>query len=182
MKYYLVALFDDESYKQIETIQKNFSKKSRSYKNFPLPHITLEIVEDPDMEKLDTLLTKIIKPYKRFKVELKDIINFSEPNKSVNLRVEKKGYISRLSRNINDTLKLHGFSVKNCIETFGLNVSLTSTNITQKEWKKNEFEAAFSSARIQEFYDMGKIDRIEIWKSANNKKEVIVKSYKLKTH
>ena len=27
MRYYLVALFDDDSYKQIEPIQKNLSKK-----------------------------------------------------------------------------------------------------------------------------------------------------------
>ncbi|MBL4930531.1 2'-5' RNA ligase family protein [Clostridium paridis] len=182
MRYYLVALFDDESYKQIEPIQKSISKKHRLYKNLPTLHITLEIIEDPNIEKLDAVLTKIINPYKRFKVELKDIICFNEPHKSVNLKVEKKGYISRLSRNINDTLKLHGFNVRDNIEYWDLHVSLANSNFAQREWKKNEYELACSTAKTQGFYDMAKIDRIELWKPVNNKKEMVIKSYRLKTY
>lgn len=182
MRYYLVALFDDDSYKSIEPIQKNLSKKYRLYKNLPTLHITLEVIENPNLDKLDEVISKIIKPYKRFKVELKDIICFGEPHKSVNLKVENKGYIKRLARNINDTLKLHGFSVRENISEWDLHVSLANTNFAQREWKKQEYEIACSTAKIEGFYNMAKINRIELWKPVNNKKDMVIKTYNLKTY
>lgn len=182
MKYYLVALFDEESYKLIEPIQKNLSRKHKLYRNLPTLHITLEVIDNPNIEKLDAILEKIIRPYKRFKVELKDILCFSEPYKSVNLKVENKGYIKRLARNINDTLKLHGFNVRQTIDDWDLHISLASTNFPQREWKKQEYEIACSSAKNQDFHDMARVDRIELWKAINNKKETIVKTYPLKSY
>ena len=44
MKYYLVALFDDESYKNLNPIQKNLSKKFRANRNSPAPYIPLEVI------------------------------------------------------------------------------------------------------------------------------------------
>ncbi|ERK28622.1 MULTISPECIES: 2'-5' RNA ligase family protein [Clostridium] len=181
MRYYLVALFDDDSYKQIEPIQKNLSKKYKLYRNLPKLHITLEVIEDPDIEKLDIVLSKIFKPYKRFKVELKDILCFNEPYKSVNLKVESKGYIKKITRNVNDTLKLHGFRVRDNIDNWDLHVSLANTNFAQREWKKNEYEIACSTAKTEGFYNLAKISKVELWKPINNKKEMVIKSYELKT-
>ena len=45
MKYYLVALFDDESYKNLNPIQRNLSKKYRANRNSPIPYIPLEDLE-----------------------------------------------------------------------------------------------------------------------------------------
>ncbi|WP_040214697.1 2'-5' RNA ligase family protein [Clostridium polynesiense] len=181
MRYYLVALFDEESYKAIEPIQRSMSRKYKLYRNLPTLHITLEIIEDPDLNKLDEILYKIFKPYKRFKVELSDIICFDEPHKSVNLKVESKGYIKRIARSVNETLKLHGFNVRPCIDNWDLHVSLANTNFASREWSKNEFNKACTLAKRDGFYNMAKIARIELWKPINNKKEMVVKSYPLKT-
>lgn len=181
MRYYLVALFDEESYKTIEPIQKNISKKHRLYKNLPTLHITLEVIDNPNLDKLDEILQKIIQPYKKFKVELSDIICFGDPYKSINLKVESKGYIKRLTRRINDTLKLYGFSVRENIDNWDLHVSIANTNFAQREWKKQEFEIACSNAKIEGFHNMAKIDRIELWKPVNNKKDMIIKTYDLRS-
>ena len=54
MKYYLVALFDDVSYKNLSPIQRSLSKKYRSNRNSPIPYIPLEVIENPNIDKLNT--------------------------------------------------------------------------------------------------------------------------------
>lgn len=180
MKYYLVALFDNDSYKDIEVVQKNICRKYKIYRNLPVLHITLEIVGDPDMNKLDEIVSKILKPYKKFKVEVSDVICFDEPYKSVNLKVENKGYINRLARILNDTLKLHGFDVRDTIQGWDLHVSLANTNYAVREWSKREYNLACNAAKREGFYKLATVDRVELWKPINNKKEMVVKSYQLK--
>lgn len=181
MRYYLVALFDDDSYKQIEPIQKSLSRKYKLYKNLSKLYITLEVIEDPDVKKLDMVLNKIIRPYKRFKVELKDAVCFNEPYRALNLKVESKGYIKKIARNVNEILKLHGFQISDTMNKDTLHVSLANTNFSQKELKKSEYDEACNSGKTESFYNLAKIDRIELWKSSSHKKETIIKSYVLKT-
>jgi 2'-5' RNA ligase len=180
MKYYLVALFDNNSYKDIEEVQRNICRKYKIYKNLPVLHITLEIIGDPDMDKLDEIVSKILKPYKKFKVEVSDVICFDEPYKSVNLKVENKGYINRLARILNETLKLHGFDVRDTIQGWDLHVSLANTNYAVREWSKREYNSACNAAKREGFYKLATVDRVELWKPINNKKEMVVKSYQLK--
>ncbi|MBU5592331.1 2'-5' RNA ligase family protein [Clostridium sp. MSJ-4] len=181
MKYYLVALFDKDSYKSIEDIQRNISKKYKLYKNLPTLHITLEVIDDPNLNKLDEILTDILKSYKQFKVEISDVICFNEPYKSVNLKVENKGYIQRLNRVINDKLKLHGFNVRNRASEWDLHISLANTNFASREWSNHEFLNACTKAQNEGFYKLAKIERIELWKPINNKRDMLIKSYPLKT-
>ncbi|ERI95203.1 hypothetical protein HMPREF1982_00428 [Clostridiales bacterium oral taxon 876 str. F0540] len=180
MKYYLVALFDTESYNAMETIQKSICKKYKIYKNIPMLHITLEVIDDPDIDKLSKIITDILKPYKKFKVETNGIVCFDPPYKSVNLKIENKGYIIRLARTINDTLKLHGFNVRENIDNWDLHVSLANTNYAVREWSGREYVAACNSAKQEGFYRLAKIERIELWKPINNRKEMLVKSFPLR--
>ena len=181
MRYYLVALFDEESNKAIEPLQRSMSKKYKLYRNLPTLHITLDIIDDPDLNKLDEVLNKIIKPYKRFKVELSEVRHYEQPYKSVNLRVTSKGYIKRLARSINDTLRLHGFNVRQSSDKWDLFVPLTCTNYSSKDFNKNESFKAGTIAKQDGYNAMAKISRIELWKPVNNKKETIVKSYSLRS-
>ncbi|WP_061316669.1 2'-5' RNA ligase family protein [Clostridium botulinum] len=180
MKCYLVALFDKEDYYKIEKIQRDISKKYKIYRNLPMLHITFEVIEDPNINKLEEVIEKIIKPYKKFKVEINGAICFDPPYKSVNLKIENKGYIMRLARIINDTLKLHGFKVRENIENWDLHVSLANTNFASREWSAKEYISACSNLKGVGMHEMAKIDRIEIWKPINNKKEMVIKSFPLK--
>ncbi|GLC30324.1 2'-5' RNA ligase family protein [Clostridium omnivorum] len=182
MKYYLVALFDNESHEAMESIQKNVCRKYKLSKNTPILHITLEAVEDPDFEKLYRVICDILKPYKKFKIETTGVLCSEPPYKSVNLKIENKGYIIRLARTINDTLRLHGFNVKENADNFNLHVSLGSTNYPNKEWSNKEYVAASLNTKSQTPYWLAKVDRIELWKATNNKKDMLVKSFPLKDY
>jgi hypothetical protein len=182
MKYYLVALFDKDSYSFVENIQKSVCKKYKLYKKLPILHITLEVIDDPNLDELDKIVTEFIKPYKKFKVELNRAICFSHPYKSVNLKVEPKGYIMRIARNINDKLKLLNFNVSSNIDNCDLHVSLGSTNYSTRQLPAEEYRIACESTQKNDPQSMAKIDRIELWKPINNKKNITVKSYVLKEY
>lgn len=182
MKYYLVAVFDKESYSKMEVLQKRLCNKYKIYKNIPTMHITLEVIEDPDLEKLQRIVGDILKPYKKFKVETSGVICFDPPYKSVNLKVENKGYIIRFARIFNETLKLHGFNVRQNIDNWDLHIALANTNYAIREWSSSEYVAACNAAKKEGFNNMALVDRIEIWKPINNKKEMLVKSYNLRDY
>jgi len=180
MKYSIVALFDRESHSQMEFMQKKLCQRYKLYKNVPMLHITLEVIDDPDIDKLSKIISDMLKPYKKFKVETSGIVSFDPSYKSVNLKIEDKGYIIRLARQFNETLRLHGFRVKQNVEDWHLHVPLANSNYPIKEWSNNEYIAASDTTKKQGFKRMSKIERIEIWKSVNNKKDMVVKSFQLK--
>ncbi|MDP4144863.1 MAG: 2'-5' RNA ligase family protein [Bacillota bacterium] len=182
MKYYLVALFDNDSYNFVEGIQKDICKKHKLYKKLPTLHITLEILDDPNMEELHKVLSEILSPYKKFRVCLNGVICFDPPYKSVNLRVENKGYLVRLARIINEKLSLRGFNVKDTIHNWDLHVSLANTNYAARNWSEAEYYAACESIKSKGIQKLARIDRIELWKPVNNKKSMVVQSYPLRDY
>lgn len=180
MKYYLVALFDNESYDFMEELQKNLCRKYKVNRNTPAFHIKMEILGDPDVDKLTKIINDILRPYKKFKVQINGAICFSSPYKTLNLKIEDKGYISRLVRRINDRLKLHGFEVREDINEWDFHVNLANPNYASKEWNKKEYFSAFENARKENVIKMARVDRIELWKQINNKKEMTVKTFPLR--
>lgn len=172
MKYYLVALFDDVSYKNLSPIQRTLSKKYRANRNSPIPYIPLEIVENPNIDKLNSVMDKILKPYKHFKVELSSTVTLCETNKTVNLKVEDIGYIKRLNRLINDNLKLYGFNVKSINDD--IHLALANINYINKDSKKNDSEFKTNLSTL-------KVNRLELWKISNNRRETLIQTYPLKT-
>lgn len=182
MKYYLVALFDEESQKSMEEIQRKISKKYKIYRSIPAIHLTLEVIDNPNLEKLIPIIQEVLKPYKRFKVSVNGTLCFDPPYKSVNLKIENKGYAIRISRNLNETLKLSGFNVRENIDKWDLHVSLANTNYASREWSNKEYNAACEVTKMENMNKMATVDRIELWKPINNKKEMIVKSFPLREY
>lgn len=182
MRYYLVALMDKDSYIYVENIQRSICKQYRLYKNLPTLHITMEVIGDPDIEKLSKVISDMLKPYKKFKAEINGAICFDAPYKSVNLKVEDKGYIIRLARNFNETLKLHGFDVREKIDNWDLHISLANTNYAIREWSNKEYSAACDSTKKEDNHKMITIEKIELWKPINSKKDMVVKSFPLREY
>ncbi|MDU2231225.1 MAG: hypothetical protein E7E40_06895, partial [Clostridium perfringens] len=77
MKYYLVALFDEESCKSLESIQRGLLRKYKLPRNHISLHIPLETIDNPNLDKLDEVVLKLIKPYKKFKIELTGSAEFN---------------------------------------------------------------------------------------------------------
>lgn len=184
MKYYLVALFDRDSYFYIQRIQKNICKKYKLYKNIPMLHIPLEIIENPDLEKLTKVIYDILKPYKKFKVRINDV-GIDSLCRSINLSVENRGYIIRLARQINEILKLYRFNVKEDSNDLDLKILLANTNyqmreVNFKEYNYNNISSFCGNIKIEESHRMIRIDRMELWKVINSRKEVVVKNFPLR--
>lgn len=175
MKYYLVALFDDESYKNLSPIQRNLSKKYRANRNSPIPYIPLEILENPNVDKLNTVIDKIVKPYKHFKVEVSSKVSICDSNKTLNLKVEDVGYIKRLNRLLSDNLQLHGFNVKGIESNENLQLTLANINYNNKDNKKvvNPLDSRFNLSTL-------KVNRLELWKISNTRRETLIQTYPLK--
>ena len=179
MKYYIVALFDDNSYESITPIQRNISKKFRANRNSPMPYIALEIIDNPNIEKLYTVIDKIIKPYKKFKIELCDDVSVNEIMKTVNLSIINEGYIKKISRNLRDTLSLHGIYTTEP-EISDLSISLANVNSFNKDNKKNTNDVACELIKKNGKNLTLKVNALEIWKISSNKKETSIKSYQLR--
>ena len=174
MKYYLVALFDHVSYKNLSPIQRSLSKKYRANRNSPIPYIPLEVIENPNIDKLNTVMDKILKPYKNFKVELSSTITLCDSNKTLNLKIEKIGYIKKLDRLIGDNLKLPGLNVKN--DNTDLHLSLANINYINRDNKKFDTEIEYKPS-----ISTLKVNRLELWKISNNRRETLIQTYPLKT-
>ena len=69
MKYYIVALFDKDSYTKLSPVQRKYSKKFRGNRNSPLPYLTLNVVETSTIDKIVPIIEKVLQPYKKFKIE-----------------------------------------------------------------------------------------------------------------
>ncbi len=174
MKYYLVALFDDVSYKNLSPIQKSLSKKYKGNRNSPIPYIPLELIENPNLDKLNIVIDKILKPYKNFKIELSSTVIVCNSNKTLNLKIENIGYIKKLDRLIGDNLKMYGFNLKD--NNNDLHLSLANINYINKDNKKVDMEIEYKP-NISTL----KVNRLELWKISNNRRETLIQTYPLKT-
>ncbi|MCB2294656.1 2'-5' RNA ligase family protein [Clostridium algoriphilum] len=182
MVYYLVGLFDEVSYKYMESIQKSLCKKYNLYSsdaNLPKLHITLEIITDPNLYDLDISLKTILKEYTKFEFELNGVICFDPPYKSVNLNIRNAGTIYELSKTINSNLNVQGFDVRKHIENWNLHISLANTTFADREWSNSEYLAACNLAKDENFTRTITIDSVELWKPINNNDEMVVKQYEL---
>lgn len=180
MKYYLVALFNTDSYKRIERFQKNFSRKYRNFNDLPILHINIDTISDPDIEKFSEIIISILKPYKKFKVKINPNISIDMAKRCANLEVQREGYISTISRNINEKLSANGFNVKDISENsegFKLNIPIALSNRAIKDMAQVDFQCIKNGS---ENFSMAKIDRIELWKITGTRSRTIVKSFQLR--
>lgn len=178
MKYYIVALFDQESYKVLMPIQKKISKKYRANRRSPIPHIALDIIETSNIEKVTPVMEKVLKPYKKFKIEYNDSVSVCDTLKTLNIQVQNRGYIKKIYQSLTDYLTLNGVNVK-FTPTDNLGISLATINYFNKEKFNSNNEVACDSSEDRVLNTL-KIDRLEIWKIGSNKKESSLKSFPLK--
>lgn len=177
MLYYLVGLLDVNSYKYVEEIQKNLSDKFNLYTDLPVLHITLEVIEDPDIKRLIFLLGNIFKNYTEFSIHINGVICFDPPYKSVNLKVEKDTHINNLIEKVNSTLKTEGFKVRENIDDWDLHISLANSYFSDRDWSSEEFNDACLLTKKTNFTRIAEITQIQLWKPINDKNSMVVKSF-----
>ncbi|KEI01933.1 2'-5' RNA ligase [Clostridium botulinum] len=179
MKYHLVALFNDESNKFIETTQKRLCKKYKLYKTNHQFYIHIQTIINPDMDKLNKIVTDTLSPYKHFKVQIDPNFHLDKSLKTVNLKIDQKGYITRIIRNISDTLQLSGFNIQSNSNK-NLFISLANSNYSMRKSMTGETPTVLSYKNNVN-YSYVKVNRFELWKPINNKKEILMLDYPLRT-
>lgn len=180
MKYYVVALFDDNSYEILHPIQRKYSKKFRANRTSPTPFIALDIIDTPNIEKITPVIEKVLKPYKQFKVQLCDNVSISDSLRTLNLEVENRGYIKKIYTALTDSFELHGLNVKfTPKEDLGLSLA-TVSNINKDNKSPGNYVACDESNK-EETAPVLKVNRLEIWKLTPNKREMCIKSFPLRS-
>lgn len=179
MNYHFVALFDEDSNDYIQVLQKKVCKKYKLYRLNSQFHIPLLTLVDPDIDKFNTVISDLLTPYKKFKVKLNNKMYLDKNTKTVNFKIENKGYINRISRNSNTTLNLYGFNLKNPVDE-DLHISLANSNYSLRKMlnRNNSNIPIFNNHMyIKQF---AKISKLELWRPLSNKKSLLIKSFPLR--
>lgn len=175
MRYYLVVVLDKDSNKKLEYIQRPLHKKGKNFKKSPYMAIPIDIVEDPDLSRLESTLRALLKPFRYFHVDITGkYVNLAE-EKITGLPVTNFGYIKKIQRHLNEYMRLHNFKVTQEREEDQDFILSMSQDRLPKELE--------NTANLFDTPDNRKaflVDRLELWKSLNAKKESIVFSINLK--
>jgi hypothetical protein len=180
MKYQLVALFDQNSNEFIDVIQRDLCKKYKVYKLKSDFCIRLQTFNDANIDEFTKIIQESIIPYKKFKVQISPELFLDDYSKLVGLKVDKSGYINKISRNLSDTLSLHGFNLTNHKNNFGIPV--VSSNYHIRKMFKEKTPCVINSKNDLPYIGFAKIERLELRKSINNKKEILIKSFPLRDY
>lgn len=175
MRYFLVAALDRDSNKRLESIQRPLHKRGRNYKKSPYICIPLDTIQDPDLKVLRTKLTEWLAPFRYFRVQAKGTYLNLPEDRITGLPVENFGYIRRIQRYLNDYLALSGFKVgpeKTPEDTFILSLSMDRIP-REIDQAAPLFEGDDNTANF-------KVERIEVWKTLNAKRDSIALSIPLK--
>lgn len=175
MKYFLVAVLNREGNKELEVLQRPLIKKSRNSKKAPYMAIPIDIVEDPDKDKLKTFLEELLKPFRYFHVDISGKYINLQDEKITGLPVTNFGYIKKIQRHLNEYMDLSGFKVnpeRGDDKDFILSMSMDKLP-REFENSKDLFDSLDNKKKFL-------VDRIELWKSLNAKKDSIVFSIPLK--
>ena len=104
----------------------------------------------------------MLNPYKKFKIELSSEISISEDLKTVNLGISYRGYIKKIERSLKDTLKLHGFNVREN-NSNNLSISLANLSYISKDSKRKALDAQIIPQNKIENKTL-KINKFQLWK------------------
>ncbi len=175
MRYYLVAVLDKNSTRELDGIQRPLHKKGKNYKKSPYISIPIDTIEDPDIKLLERTLKDLLKPFRYFHVNITGkYINLAD-ERITGLPVTNFGYLKKIQRHLNEYMRLHGFKVADeRVDDQDFILSMSQDRIPRElENSTNLFSTPDNSKKFL-------VDRVELWKSLNAKKDSIVFSIPLK--
>ncbi|PJI08566.1 MULTISPECIES: 2'-5' RNA ligase [Clostridium] len=180
MRYCLVASFTKDSYSHIENLQRNACKKYKLYKRISNLHVSLQMLEEPNLEKLDSIIKKELSCYKKFKVQVnKSHLTYNSPSKTVSLKVENRGYINRIVRNTNEKLHYGGFKFSMPYKDVNLFIPLANGNYQIKNILEHESNDIHDYNDEKDFSFL-KIESFDLCKLVGHRKIHIIKKYPLR--
>jgi len=182
MIYYLVANLDPVSYKQVEIIQRELCTKYKLFttdEKLPKLHITVETIDEPDLELLDLSIKEIIKNFKPFETATNGVVCFEPPHKSVNLNLLQCGKLQELSHSLNLALGKKGFKVREDLTDYILHISIANAYFSQNKWSDFDYQCACDIAHNMCDNIKIKIETLELWRPTMDEGNMVVYNYNL---
>ncbi|GAA0178127.1 2'-5' RNA ligase family protein [Clostridium sediminicola] len=180
MKYNLVALFDKNSNELINLVQRDLCRKYRVYKLKTDFYIKIQTINDSNIEEFSKIISKSLYPYKKFKIQINSELFLDDHFKHIGLKVDKSGYIKKISRNLSDTLYQHGYNISNQKNNFGIHI--VSSNYQARKMFRDKSNCSIPNKTDSPYLGFAKINRLELRKPVNNKKEILIKSFPLRDY
>lgn len=180
MKYSLVALFDKNSNEFINEIQKSLCRKYRVYKIKSDFSIKLQTINDSSYEEFSKIIYDSLSPYKKFKIQISPELFLDDRSKLVGVKVDKSGYIKKITRNLSESLYQHGYNVSNQKNNFGITV--VNSNYHIRKIFKDHSNCTMKNKNETPYLGFVRINRLELRKPINNKKDILIKSFPLRDY
>lgn len=175
MKYKIVAFFDDNSTDYLRNINCNLRKKFRLNRYDYNFHIEMISTPNADLNVLNKVLLNILTPYKNFKVKIDDNLHINPHSRKISLKVLNKGYLSKITRNISDTLLLYGFKIDKQSEDCDFYVTISDFD------RRNLNYINKSNTNVNIIKNTLKVNKIKLL-AFNSNREFILKSYTLREY
>lgn len=172
MKQYIIALLDKDSARTIETLTRHLQRKIKPRKRTSFYGVVIGIVEDSNPKDLEIVLKDLLDKVRYFKLDIKGNVIYDKNLKTIGIDVNNFGYIKSLSRNINTVLDLKGFNIKyEQVENPQL-ILYNGGNTKVLNTINNIFAG-------KEYNDIFRVDRLQVWKNFNFRKDSIVSNINL---
>ncbi|WBW97706.1 hypothetical protein [Oceanirhabdus sp. W0125-5] len=179
MKYQLVALFERSNHYNLKEIQRNVCRKLNLYKPTSTLHVPICTLLDIDMDIAESVVCKVLAPYKHFKIKVNNSMSLTKDNK-VYIEIDQSGYISTIQRNISDTLSLHGMKLSTKNNTLMIPIANGNYNF-KKLLSKNTCLSVIKSKPCEEIISYGKIVKLELWRIGGPRKDNVIMSFPLRS-
>ena len=173
MKQYIIALLDKDSAKTIESLTRHLQRKIKPRRRTSFYGVVIGIVDDANPKEIDIILNEILAKDRYFKIDILGNITYDKNLKVIGLDINNFGYIRSLSRNINSTLKLKGYNIKYEVVEDPQLVLYNGGNTKVLDSIDNIF-------LNKKYIDKFKVDRLQVWKNFNFRKDSILSNIDLK--
>lgn len=180
MKYNLIALFDKNSNEFINGIQRDLCRKYRVYKLKSDFSIKIQTINDSNLEEFSKIIYDSLYPYKKFKIQISPELFLDDRSKIVGVKVDKSGYIKKITRNLMENFYEHGYDINNQKNNFGIPV--VSSNYHIRKMFREQSQCIMKNKTETPYLGFVKIDRLELRKPINNKKDILIKSFPLRNY
>ena len=182
MKYLLNLYFNKDSKEYLEKLQKGLARKYRINKFLPSLSIRLGAVDTNNLDKLILVVEDFISPYKYFKIYLENACIFENPNKIIIGIVLDRGYISRIERQIGESLVQNGFNKSDQGNKMGPFILISSNVSIDKKNNFKDYEIQLKNCKKEALNRYLTIEGVEILKSGTGKKDTLIKKINLKEY
>lgn len=181
---YLVATPTGDLLKEASRIQGLLSDSWEFYQNSPPTlHITISTVKKIHDEELDVFsksVQLVLDDFESIKIHSNCFDCFTEPHKSLVLKIEENEKLQQLQNSLTQTLEKDRFLVPSAVNKWIFHITILSEIFAKTPLENREFLKVCQRVALRETPIRGVIERLELWRPVIEEEERVVRRYYLK--